>query len=426
MKSSRRKAAGFGDGLAGLDHPRLCYARRRRRFCRVSKTNNKININILELGPIKTHIDRNVAGLKTAYRGWFVDIGPVVGPADKIWTISLNEESPKVPIVLLHGLGAGVALWCLNLDALASQRPVYAIDLLGFGRSSRPVFSNEAQKAEEQLVRAVEEWRREMQLENFVLLGHSMGGFLAASYAMQYPERVKHLILADPWGFPEKPPDAVAKTTNIPFWVKAIAFAVRPLNPLWAVRVAGPFGQWFIEKTRPDIVKKFTPLLKDDTAIISQYIHQCNVQTPSGESAFHAMMQGFGWAKNPIVKRMDKLNDDIPITLLYGSRSWVDNSAGETIKQYRSSSYVNVQVITGAGHHVYADKSETFNKYVLEACALSDSIPHLTSSNLRSSVKPINDQEIDVIVNSPNEALEDRGSEEKNLNTSGSSTESKI
>lgn len=40
-------------------------------------------------------------------------------------------------------------------------------------------------------------------------------------------------------------------------------------------------GQWLIEKTRPDIVKKFTPLLNDDTAVISQYIHQCNVQTPS-------------------------------------------------------------------------------------------------------------------------------------------------
>lgn len=63
-----------------------------------------------------------------------------------------------------------------------------------------------------------------------------------------------------------------------------------------------------------------------------------------GESAFHAMMQGFGWAKNPIVRRMDKLSDGIPITLLYGSRSWVDNTAGETIKQNRSSSYVNVQV----------------------------------------------------------------------------------
>ncbi|XP_032681775.1 1-acylglycerol-3-phosphate O-acyltransferase ABHD5 isoform X1 [Odontomachus brunneus] len=350
--------------------------------------------------------------LKTAYRGWYVDIGPVVGTADKIWTISLNEESSKTPIVLLHGLASGVALWCMNLDALAIHRPVYAIDILGFGRSSRPTFSNKAQEAENQLVLSVEEWRREMQLEKFILLGHSMGGFLAASYAMQYPQRVKHLILADPWGFPEKPPDAAARV-HIPFWVKAIAFAVQPLNPLWAVRFAGPFGQWLIEKTRPDIVKKFSPLL-DDTTVISQYIHQCNAQTPSGEGAFHAMMRSFGWAKNPIVKRMDNLSNDIPITLLYGSRSWVDNTTGETIKEARPSSYVNVQVITGAGHHVYADKSETFNKYVSEACALSDLMPQLTSSNSHSYPKVINDQEIITL----NETLETQRLQEQDLETS--------
>lgn len=353
--------------------------------------------------------------LKTAYRGWYVDIGPVVGTADKIWTISLNEESPRIPIVLLHGLGAGVALWCLNLDALASQRPVYAIDILGFGRSSRPVFSSEAKEAEEQLVRSVEEWRREMQLEKFVLLGHSMGGFLAASYTIQYPERVKHLILADPWGFPERPSD-VATKTNVPFWVKAIAFIVQPLNPLWAVRVAGPFGQWFIEKTRPDIVKKFSPLLKDDTGIISQYIHQCNVQTPSGESAFHAMMQGFGWAKNPIVKRMDKLSSEIPITLLYGSRSWVDNSAGEAIKQSRLSSYVNVQVITGAGHHIYADKSDIFNKYVLEACALSDTTHCLSNSHISTTSEYLSENDI-LLKIEHNELEPQRADDEQELDT---------
>lgn len=54
-----------------------------------------------------------------------------MGSSNKIWTISLNQESPKTPIVLLHGLGAGVALWVLNLDSLAQNRPVYAIDLLG-------------------------------------------------------------------------------------------------------------------------------------------------------------------------------------------------------------------------------------------------------------------------------------------------------
>lgn len=112
---------------------------------------------------------------------------------------------------------------------------------LGFGRSSRPAFSKKAEEAESQLVRSVEEWRKEMQLDNFVLLGHSMGGFLAASYAIRYPERVKHLILADPWGFPERPTDVVNKS-HAPLWLKAIGYMIQPLNPLWAVRVAGPFG----------------------------------------------------------------------------------------------------------------------------------------------------------------------------------------
>lgn len=337
--------------------------------------------------------------LKTAYRGWYVDIGPTIGAADKIWTISLNAESQNTPLVLLHGLGAGVALWCLNLDAFAATRPVYAIDMIGFGRSSRPTFSTEASEAEQQFVRSIEEWRHEMNLDKFILLGHSMGGFLAASYSLSHPQHVQHLILADPWGFPEKPPDSERR--QLPVWVRAVAYLMSPFNPLAAIRAAGPWGEWIIDKARPDIAKKFTTVVEEDS-LITQYIYQCNSQTPSGESAFHSMTAGFGWAKNPMVKRIEKLDKNIPITLLYGARSWVDNSAGEIIKDKRADSYVQLQIISSAGHHVYADKPDVFNKYVLEACKYADRVgnkwDYLKASNID---KTESDMEEDVEQKSP-------------------------
>lgn len=46
----------------------------------------------------------------------------------------------------------------------------------------------------------------------------------------------------------------------------------------------------------------------------------------------------------------------------------------EAIRLSRTQSYVNMQVISGAGHHVYADKPEIFNKCVLDACAYYDNM----------------------------------------------------
>lgn len=82
-----------------------------------------------------------------------------------------------------------MALWAQNLDSLSSSGPVYALDLLGFGRSSRPHFTSDPEGAEEQFVAALEEWRERVGLEEMVLLGHNLGGYLSAAYTLKYPHR---------------------------------------------------------------------------------------------------------------------------------------------------------------------------------------------------------------------------------------------
>jgi len=71
--------------------------------------------------------------------------------------------------------------------------------LLGFGRSSRPVFKGKTpEDAENFWIDSFEIWRQQLGLKIFVLLVHSLGGFLSCSYALKYPENLKKVILCAP------------------------------------------------------------------------------------------------------------------------------------------------------------------------------------------------------------------------------------
>lgn len=113
----------------------------------------------------------------------------------------MNTSNENTPILLLHGFGAGIGFWVLNLDSFAQDRPLFAIDLLGYGKSSRPKFSKEAPTIEDQYIESIERWRKSMKIEKMIILGHSFGGYLSTAYAIKYPERIEHLVLGDPVRF---------------------------------------------------------------------------------------------------------------------------------------------------------------------------------------------------------------------------------
>uniref|UniRef100_A0A4W5MEY4 1-acylglycerol-3-phosphate O-acyltransferase ABHD5 n=1 Tax=Hucho hucho TaxID=62062 RepID=A0A4W5MEY4_9TELE len=239
---------------------------------------------------------------------------------------------PRPPLVLLHGFGGGVGLWAQNLDSLCGSGAVYALDLLGFGQSSRPLFSVDPQGAEEQFLGALEEWRDRVGLEEIVLLGHNLGGYLAAAYTLTHPHRVKHLILVEPWGFPARP-ESLDQEKSIPVWIRAIGAVMSPFNPLAGLRLAGPLGPMLIQTIRSDFKQKYSSVFDDNT--VSDYIYHLNAQTPSGETAFRNMTVPYGWAKRPMLDRIGQIQPDIPISIIYGSRSSIDSDSGYTVRKIR-------------------------------------------------------------------------------------------
>lgn len=64
----------------------------------------------------------------------------------------------------------------------------------------------------------------------------------------------------------------------------------------------------------------------------------------SGETAFKNMTIPYGWAKRPMLHRIDQLQPEIPITIIYGSRSSVDSNSGSTIRALRPYSHVEIIV----------------------------------------------------------------------------------
>ena len=96
------------------------------------------------------------------------------------------------PVVLVHGLAACWQCWLETIPRLASEgRRVIALDLPGFGASDMPPDDISI----EGYGRCVESLCDELDLGQVVVVGHSMGGFTAAEFAIQYPERVERLVL---------------------------------------------------------------------------------------------------------------------------------------------------------------------------------------------------------------------------------------
>jgi pimeloyl-ACP methyl ester carboxylesterase len=100
-------------------------------------------------------------------------------------------------LLLLHGFGESLTTWRAVFDPLGARWRVIAIDLPGFGGSAKPDSSYALPVMTDRLSRFVDRWTS----GTLVVVGHSMGGELAAALALARPDRVRLLVLIAPAGF---------------------------------------------------------------------------------------------------------------------------------------------------------------------------------------------------------------------------------
>ncbi|HET7311505.1 MAG TPA: alpha/beta hydrolase [Mycobacteriales bacterium] len=123
-------------------------------------------------------------------------------PGNEVRLAATRWPGSGTPVVLLHGLASQRRFWNLVVPSLAGL-PVLAVDQRGHGGSDRPADGYDVGDAAGDLASALDAigWSRA------VVVGHSWGGAVAASFAAAHPERVLSVVCLD-GGFVSPPKDA--------------------------------------------------------------------------------------------------------------------------------------------------------------------------------------------------------------------------
>ncbi len=300
-------------------------------------------------------------------RAWHSNLIQLSGRGRALNEFSVERVGEEVEqnLVMLHGYGAGLGFFYKNFEGLSRVKgwKLYALDMLGMGRSSRPPFKIHAKdpagkitEAENWFIDALEEWRVLKKIEKFTLLGHSLGGYVAVAYALKYPGHLNKLILASPVGIPEDPyamaadmpepedstmaneflqdqeDDIVNRNGNlktsgdnnnflnarskaeatkskktpetpprrpIPKWISYLWDA--NISPFSIVRWAGPLGPRFVSGWTS---RRFSHLSEDESEVLHTYAYSLFRQRGSGEYALAYILAPGAFARSPLIRRI--------------------------------------------------------------------------------------------------------------------------
>jgi len=259
----------------------------------------------------------------------------------------LDLGSGPRTIILIHGLGSNLTFWKENLDALSRNYRVLALDLPGFGRSSKANYGYSMAF----FARAVDGFMDQLGIEDGVLMGHSLGGQVAMTHALRYPGKATELILIAPAGLEPFEPSEAA-------WLAEVVTAKAVMHKDAEAVYTSVAGNFYHMPREADF------LVNDRLKIIEgpDFAQYCYANS----RAVAAMVEGPVWDRLgeiavPVLVVFGEADQLIPNPVIHGGST--RRLATRSVARFPDARLV---MVPRAGHMVQFERAARVNEEVLE------------------------------------------------------------
>ena len=283
-----------------------------------------------------------------------------------IHTIETGYENPET-LVLIHGYGSGGVFYYKLIAELRHRFHIYAIDLYGMGSSARPGLKNfEFDHVINFFVNALEAWRVRLNLSNFVLMGHSMGGFISGHWVRLKNPPLKYLYLLSPAGFTNKDDETIKNESG---FFKGLALGIydwylhdKKSNPFNLL----VFKDFFLKR---NFKSKRIGLPDKEAEYAAGYLSSTLDKDECGERAVGVLLRFARYSTYPISRVLKDIKDQqgfrYPIVVLYGQTDWMDVKHSREVNCDLDLK-IEIDTIADCGHQILLQNAPGLAKRLID------------------------------------------------------------